>query len=367
MWSSHINQLVHLKEPEFPKVFTNFENQVGEYSIAYKKVSDDFEVISKIEKNEFNYDLIVKYKSTGVYDILHYNRAKNITEEYGYAVNDCLKNIKPGDSVKAGEYIYKSDNYDDDGNFAYGTNLKAVFLAYKGLTYEDGIVISKSAAKKMTSYKVEKTMFSINGNDVLINLYGDDENYRSFPHIGEHTKNKILVASRRKDKRTSLFDFQAEKMKVIDPTDDEIIYTNGGIITDINVYSNVPIADLRKRTDVFNQEILEIVENQYTYWKALAEELEKIIPVKILTEKEEKLEREDFGFAVKHPIEREKNSNKYTDELAYYWKLAHENIDERIQWRFDGKAFDNFKIEFTILKENPLAPGCKITRTLIFR
>lgn len=28
MLSNHINQMVHLKNPEFPKVFTNFEDQV---------------------------------------------------------------------------------------------------------------------------------------------------------------------------------------------------------------------------------------------------------------------------------------------------------------------------------------------------
>ena len=29
MFSNHINQTVHLAKPEFPRVFTGFENQVG--------------------------------------------------------------------------------------------------------------------------------------------------------------------------------------------------------------------------------------------------------------------------------------------------------------------------------------------------
>ena len=52
MFANHIAQYVHLKEPEFPKVFTNFENQVGEYSVAYKKADDNYEVIAKIIKNQ---------------------------------------------------------------------------------------------------------------------------------------------------------------------------------------------------------------------------------------------------------------------------------------------------------------------------
>ena len=43
------------------------------------------------------------------------------------------------------------------------------------------------------------------------------------------------------------------------------------------------------------------------------------------------------------------------------WKTTHEYIDEKIAWRHDAKKFDNFKIELTILKENPLTIGSKVT------
>lgn len=99
MLSNHINQFVHLKTPEFPKVFTNFEDQIGEYSVAYKRAKSAFTIISKVVKNEYNYDLIVQYKDTGIYDIIHYNQAHNITEDYGYKVNDCLANKNVGDTV----------------------------------------------------------------------------------------------------------------------------------------------------------------------------------------------------------------------------------------------------------------------------
>lgn len=360
MFSNHINQFVHLKTPEYPKVFTNFEDQIGEYSVAYKRAEQSFTIINKIVKNDYNYDLIVQYRD-GTYDVLHYRAARNITEDYGYKLNDCLADKEVGDHVDKGEFVYKSDNYDDDGNFSYGVNLKTIWLAYKNKTYEDGVIISDSAAKKLTSYKVEKTMFTINGNDILLNLYGDDQTYKSFPKVGDHTDSRILVASRRRDKRTALYDLQTDKMREVDPTNDDIIYTGGGTIVDIDVFSNVSLNDLRKRTDIFNKEILEVVENNNRYWHEMAEALEKIIPVKMLSEADFKAEREEFGIVIKHPMDRELNPNKYTDELAYYWKLAHENIDERIQWRYDGKSFDNFKIQFTILKENPLVPGSKLT------
>lgn len=233
------------------------------------------------------------------------------------------------------------------------------------LYFTTGVVISKSAAEKLTSYKVEKTMFSVNSNDILLNLYGDENTYKSFPKVGDKIDSKILVASRRRERRTMLYDLQGNKMRKVDPSNDDIIYTGGGTVMDIDIFSNIPLSELRRKNDIFNKEILNVLENNMRYWKELAEELEKIIPCKTLTETEIKEERSEFGHVCKHPIPRSENPNRYTDELAYSWKLAHENIDEKIAWRYDGKTFDNFKIEFTILDEHKLVAGSKLTGRLI--
>jgi len=49
-------------------------------------------------------------------------------------------------------------------------------------------------------------MFSVNTNDILLNLYGDENVYKSFPKVGDKVESRILVASRRKDRRTELYD-----------------------------------------------------------------------------------------------------------------------------------------------------------------
>lgn len=366
MWANHINQWVHLTKPEFPRVFTNFENQVGEYSVAHKEAEEDFEIISKIEKNEFNYDLIIQYKSSKVYDILHYRKGVNITEDYGYTLEDKLTKKKEGDIVYKGDPIYASSNYDEHGNFSYGTNLKSIFLAYKGLTYEDGIVISESAAEKLKSHKIEETMFSINSNDIMLNIYGDKYYYKSFPKVGDEINNRILTAIRRIDYGKILYDFQSDKMREIDNLNDTMIFTSGGKIIDIDIYSNIPLGRLKEKSNEFKNEIIDVYEKQLNYYNKLAQELEKVISVRVLTKDEEKEERNRYGHVIKHPVRKEDNPNKYTEELGYYWKLAHEFIDEKIQWRHEGKTFDSFKIKFTILKENPLTPGAKITGRLNF-
>lgn len=57
--------------------------------------------------------------------------------------------VKPGDPVKPGQVIARSNFTDSTGKFAVGRNLRVAFMAAKGFTHEDAWVISESAAKKL--------------------------------------------------------------------------------------------------------------------------------------------------------------------------------------------------------------------------
>jgi DNA-directed RNA polymerase subunit beta' len=58
--------------------------------------------------------------------------------------------VAVGDTVKAGQ-VLADTNFTRNGVLSIGTNLHVGYLPYKGYNYEDGIVISESAAKKLTS------------------------------------------------------------------------------------------------------------------------------------------------------------------------------------------------------------------------
>jgi DNA-directed RNA polymerase subunit beta' len=68
--------------------------------------------------------------------------------------------VKVGDKVDRGQVIADS-NYTRDGHLALGTNLRVTYLPYKGYNFEDGIVISESAAKKLTSEHVHRKSLEI--------------------------------------------------------------------------------------------------------------------------------------------------------------------------------------------------------------
>jgi len=59
--------------------------------------------------------------------------------------------VKPGDSVKAGDLLARSNFTDAKGVTALGKNARVAYMPYKGYNFEDAIVISESFAKKMSS------------------------------------------------------------------------------------------------------------------------------------------------------------------------------------------------------------------------
>lgn len=67
--------------------------------------------------------------------------------------------IKEGDKVKKGQILASSNYTDNEGNIALGLNAYTAYIPYKGLTFEDAIVVSEDFAKKMASeamYKYEE-------------------------------------------------------------------------------------------------------------------------------------------------------------------------------------------------------------------
>lgn len=79
--------------------------------------------------------------------------------------------VKVGQTVAAGDVIADS-NFTRGGALAIGTNLRAAYIPYKGLNFEDGIVITESAAKKLTSEHIHEHAVSPEK--------GDDFNLETF-------------------------------------------------------------------------------------------------------------------------------------------------------------------------------------------
>jgi len=59
--------------------------------------------------------------------------------------------VKPGDRVKQGDLIARSNFTDAKGVTALGKNVRVAYMPYKGYNFEDAIVMTESAAKRFSS------------------------------------------------------------------------------------------------------------------------------------------------------------------------------------------------------------------------
>jgi len=82
--------------------------------------------------------------------------------------------VKPGDKIEEGQRLV-DDAFVRDGTLALGKNLKVAYLPWRGLNSNDAIVISQSAADKLTSRHMYKK-----GLDIERDMNADRETHKTY-------------------------------------------------------------------------------------------------------------------------------------------------------------------------------------------
>jgi DNA-directed RNA polymerase subunit beta' len=155
MADKQIEQAISLKHRQAPLVQSKadhphddehtFEKMVGNFTATKAPVAGK---VVAVNKGSIHIkDAQGKKHEVQVYDHFPLNDPK------GMMHSDPL--VEVGHTVKKGDIVADS-NFTRKGALAIGTNLHVGYLPYKGYNFEDGIVISESAASKLTSEHLYK-------------------------------------------------------------------------------------------------------------------------------------------------------------------------------------------------------------------
>jgi DNA-directed RNA polymerase beta subunit len=343
MFHSHLPQAMILNDPEFPRIYTGFEKQIGKYVFSSKNMaSNDFTIFKVFDKNIYTRIYILVNEKEKLVDAVEVSEFFHITEDFGYRIKDNIKKsdlapqdneyyyktVLEGKELKEGTVISNSFN-NKDNLFSLGTNLKAVLMSFKGLTYEDGIVISESAAKKLSVTAISKVKVTINDNDILLNLYGNKSNYRVIPKIGEPINDGILCARRKISYDSIFYDFKADNMNQINFDNDDIFYLNGTVV-DINLFSNKNDEQLEKAE--YTKQLRKIKRDNDYYYRMIKENI----------------------------LELKKKKFKLIGDSSFHLRRATEMLDENKVFVSDKTAFNNMEMEVIVATETPIEVGSKI-------
>lgn len=143
MATKMLEQAIPLVHREAPRVQVKLGGQTIEDAIGsgFSVRALDDGTVKSVSKNR----VVIATKDGEIEHPLYTNLPLN-----NKSFVDAQPTVKVGDTVKKGDVVADS-NFTKNGTLAIGTNLHAAYIPWKGYNFEDGIVITEAAAKKLTS------------------------------------------------------------------------------------------------------------------------------------------------------------------------------------------------------------------------
>jgi DNA-directed RNA polymerase beta subunit len=211
MMTTHMSQMLPIKDGELKIIQTGIERQMVTSSFSVI-TQYDYTVISVI-RNDVNesfepdrpimVSIIVSRMNeeydTIEFDIIHLNSYEITSLGYGFTYDidyEYISRLRTGSIIPKGTILARAPTHDKDDNWKFGVNANLVLLSLPEVA-EDGIVMSKSLANRLRYdfFDVKKIDF---GETIFpLNIYGDIDNYKIIPDIGETPKNHLVAALRK--------------------------------------------------------------------------------------------------------------------------------------------------------------------------
>jgi len=282
LFAKNITQTRIPNKPDFPHMFTGFESIVGDYCFDSTKRDNEIHIIAVIDKYASHMAGIkvgnnpmrtVIYRDLVTSEVSYFDirRFSSYTNGYGYE-NIMHTNIQAGDIVSPDVEIYSSVAKDGD-IYKLGVNANVAFITMLEGT-EDCIPISQSLADRLSPKSIETRTISPGLKKYPLNLYGDDEQYRIFPDIGDVVNpDGILCAFRPIRKFSAMSDLSPEKLMKINHIFDQKVYAQPGAkVVDVEVYmdcrNDLP-ASAYEQAKMYH-------DSRLSYWREIVNVYEKV-------------------------------------------------------------------------------------------
>lgn len=238
MMASHTGQACPPLHSDVKHILTGYEAELGKHVFNIKMPEDGI-LISRHKKwrntdhrKEAKYNpltTLIYQGENGEYDCIdvYSFRTQHLTFGYPLDVNPIVDTAPIGSFIPAGTVLAETRNI-HEGNI-YSTSVEANLLVTSELaTTEDGYVISESFAKRCALLEMGDVTVEVGKSGFLLNLYGDENNYKPLPDIGERIRpDGLVVAIRPFDKLTDAMLMNPEMMRHVDMIHDRRYYVTG--------------------------------------------------------------------------------------------------------------------------------------------
>ncbi len=236
MFPNFLAQLVVLMNPDERLVQSGYERGMAR-GIFNKEFTADSVILAivpryrgmgKLEGVSDVVELTIVYRiiETDEIDILVVPKFDTYHSQFGfdYLWTDQLKKLRPGQTVKVGDVMAYTPSTKPNGGWGFGVNVNCCFANILGVA-EDAIIISDKLRDRLGFKTYSRFSFSHGKDEVCLNLYGDDNEYKVFPDIYEEVNvDGIVCGIRRYNPASAPYRFTRQGLREFDPVFDDLAY-----------------------------------------------------------------------------------------------------------------------------------------------
>lgn len=241
-------------------------NIIRKYPTGHGLDSIQYNPVTTIIYEEF-YD---EFKRIGVVHVPEY---MSFHQTFGFKLEknkEVWDSVREGEMLPGGTVLAKSTTVKSDGLLGQGVNVDVCFISAPG-TIEDGFILSEEILDKFAARAYTTAVGGCGRKSYFLNMYGDENNYKPFPDIGERIRaDGVIFAVRDIDDDLSPAEMTPRALRELDRTFDRaVIGEPGSLVKDIKVFmderqnpSYIPVGmdkQLRKYYDALSNYYNEII------------------------------------------------------------------------------------------------------------
>lgn len=364
MFSSHIGQALVINGSTIRRIQTGMEREYGKYTFA-PKFPVDAEVIRVIERYprtidadriKHNPETLVIYEDhktrrVGCISLVDFY-SNHPYFGFAYKNTDAAKQVRAGALFAEDTILQNSPSITANGDYMYGRECNVVFMSHPAVA-EDGILISRDVLSKFGFKIYDRRTIEWGSKQYPVNCYGDQDNYKPFPDIGDYVRDDgVLGALRTEDPDYGPVEQSINATLEFDNCFNHLVYSGrrGGKVIDIKVMHD---PESRVPTTLIGMDVQmqRYDKARRAYYQAIVNEYEAL-----RRHRKEKLAlTKDFHRLVVEAI----SVVGTTRQL----KQAGKGADEPVSKLYRGIPLDDWRVEFVI--EHDVIPtiGFKLTDT----
>lgn len=253
MFSTHLGQMLVLNGSTPRAIQTGQEREYGKYTFRVEMpatgliiaIIPRYQETVGLDSIQDNPQTIVVYedietKELGIVDLVDYSCNH---QYFGFRYKRCpgLNKIRVGEIIEKGTVFLDSPSITDEGDYKYGIQASVAYMTHPA-TSEDGILISRDFLPKLGFRTYETRIIEWGKDCFALNLYGDENNYKAYPEIGQPIRADGIVAATRSYEHPvlAIVEQSVRDCMEVDTTFDNTTYsTPGGRVVDVRIHHHL--------------------------------------------------------------------------------------------------------------------------------